>query len=65
VLAVASAPGQVEVPPQAKIIVQPVISNCRRTFPWTRVGHLRFPDDPSCASAPFQDPGRTDAPSPI
>src|SRR6516162_4037838 len=26
---------------------------------------LRFPDDPSCASAPFQDPGRTDAPSPI
>src|SRR6516165_9867947 len=55
----------VEVPPQAKIIVQPVISNCRRTFTWTRVGPLRFPDDPSCASAPFQDPGRTDAPSPI
>ena len=26
---------------------------------------LRFPDDPSCASAPFQDPGRTDAPSPM
>src|SRR5215471_1903117 len=22
---------------------------------WTRVGPLRFPDDPSCASAPFQD----------
>src|SRR6201999_1343358 len=52
-------------PPQAKIFVQPVISNCRRTFTWTRVGPLRFPDDSSCASAPFQDPGRTDAPSPI
>jgi hypothetical protein len=52
-------------PPQAKIFVQPVISTCRRTFTWTRVGPLRFPDDPSCASAPFQDPGRTDAPSPI
>ena len=39
--------------------------NNRRTFTWTRVGPLRFPDDPSCASAPFQDPGRTDAPSPI
>ena len=58
-------PGGVEVPPQAKIIVQPVISNCRRAFTWTRVGPLRFPDDPSRASAPFQDPGRTDAPSPI
>src|SRR5262249_50212361 len=46
VLAVASAPGRVEVPSQAKIIVQPVISNCRRTFTWTRVGPLRFPDDP-------------------
>ena len=65
VLAVASAPGRVEVPPQAKIIVQPVISNCRHAFTWTRVGPLRFPDDPSRASAPFQDPGRTDAPSPI
>jgi len=29
------------------------------------LGHQRFPDDPSCASAPFQDPGRTDAPWPI
>src|SRR6516165_7777492 len=65
VLAVASAPERMEVPPQAKIIVQPVISNCRRTFAWTRVGPLRFPGDPSCASAPFQDPGRTYAPSPI
>ena len=27
--------------------------------------HLRFPGDPSCAFAPFQDPGRTDSPSPI
>src|ERR1700749_514088 len=51
-------------PPQAKIFVQPVISNCPRTFTWTRVGPLRFPDDPSCASAPFPDPGRTDAHSP-
>src|SRR5262245_37354851 len=25
---------------------------------------LRFPGDPSCASAPVYDPGRTDAPSP-
>jgi hypothetical protein len=65
VLAVASAPGRwEEVPPQAKIIVQPVISSYRRTFTWTRVGPLRFPDDPSCASAPFQDPGRTDEPLP-
>jgi hypothetical protein len=45
-------------------IVQPVISNYRRTFTWTRVGPLRFPDDPSCASAPFQDPGRTGEPLP-
>jgi hypothetical protein len=58
-------PGRVEVPPRARIIVHPAIPNCRRTFTWTRVGPLRFPDDPSCASAPFQDPGRTDAPSPI
>jgi hypothetical protein len=28
-------------------------------------GSLRFPGDPSCASAPFQDPGRTDDPLPI
>ena len=27
--------------------------------------HLRFPGDPYCAFAPFQDPGRTDSPSPI
>jgi hypothetical protein len=32
---------------------------------WTRVGSLRSSGDPSCASAPFQDPGRTDVPSPF
>ena len=32
---------------------------------WTRVGSLRSSDDPSCASAPFQDPGRTDVSSPL
>ena len=41
------------------------VSNYRRSFTWTRVGPLRFPGDPSCAFAPVQDPGRTDAPSPI
>src|SRR5262249_31387028 len=44
---------------------------CRRSLlsgsfvVWTWVGSLRFPDDPSCAFAPVQDPGRADAPSPI
>jgi len=32
---------------------------------WTRVGSLRSSGDPSRASAPFQDPGRTDVTSPI
>jgi hypothetical protein len=36
----------------------------RHALAWTRVGPLRFPDDPSCAFASFQDPGRTDNPSP-
>jgi hypothetical protein len=31
---------------------------------WTRMGSLRSSGDPSCAFAPFQDPGRTDASSP-
>ena len=29
---------------------------------WTRVGFLRSSDDPSCAFAPFQDPGRPTSP---
>jgi hypothetical protein len=40
-------------------------SNCRCVLAWTRVGPLRFPDDPSCAFAPFLDPGRADNPSPM
>ena len=32
---------------------------------WTRSGPHRFPGDPSRASAPVFDPGRTDGPSPI
>jgi len=32
---------------------------------WTRMGSLRSSGDPSCASAPFQDPGRADAPLPV
>jgi len=38
---------------------------CRCALAWTRVGSLRFPGDPSCASAPVYDPGRTDVPSPM
>ena len=33
-------------------------------FPWTPVGYLRSPGDPSCAFAPLLDPGRTDVPLP-
>jgi hypothetical protein len=33
-------------------------------FTWTPVGSLRYPGDPSCASAPLLDPGRTNVPSP-
>jgi len=45
-----------------------LVSRCpirpaRRT--WTRTGSLRSSGDPSCASAPFPDPGRTDVPSPF
>ena len=32
---------------------------------WTRMGSLRSSGDPSCASAAFQDPGRTDVSSPL
>jgi len=31
---------------------------------WTRMGSLRSSGNPSCAFAPFQDPGRTDVSSP-
>jgi hypothetical protein len=34
-------------------------------FTWTQMGPLRSSGDPSCASAPFQDPGRADAASPL
>ena len=36
----------------------------RLAHTWTRMGSLRSSGDPSCAFAPFQDPGRTDVPSP-
>jgi hypothetical protein len=39
--------------------------DCRFAFTWTWAGYPRFPGDPSCAFASFQDPGRTDAPSPL
>jgi hypothetical protein len=39
--------------------------DCRLALTWTWAGYPRFPGDPSCAFASFQDPGRTDAPSPI
>jgi hypothetical protein len=32
---------------------------------WTQMGPLRSSGDPSCASAPFPDPGRIDVPSPF
>jgi len=38
---------------------------CSGGYAWTRMGSLRSSDDPSCASAPLQDPGRTNVPSPI
>ena len=38
--------------------------NCRFAFTWTWAGAPRFPGDPSCAFASFQDPGRTDDTSP-
>ncbi len=37
----------------------------RRACAWTRAGSLRFPGDPSCTFALFQDPGRTDTASPL
>src|SRR5215467_3852166 len=64
VLAVASAPKRMEAPIRARVIVQPAIPLPARS----RVdasGISRFPGDPSCVFAPFQDPGRTDAPSPL
>jgi hypothetical protein len=33
-------------------------------FTWTPMGSLRYPGDPSCASAPLLDPGRTNVPLP-
>ena len=39
--------------------------NCRFAFTWTWAGAPRFPGVPSRAFASFQDPGRTDVPSPI
>ena len=39
--------------------------DCRFALTWTCAGSPRFPGDPSCASGPLSDPGRTDDPSPI
>jgi hypothetical protein len=39
--------------------------DCRLALTWTCAGYPRFPGDPSYAFASFQDPGRTDAPSPL
>ena len=40
------------------------LPTCRRARAWARTGPHRFPGDPSHASAPVQNPGRTDVPSP-
>ena len=40
------------------------LPTCRHALAWTPAGSHRFPGDPSHASAPVQDPGRTDDPSP-
>jgi hypothetical protein len=45
-------------------IVRPA-SHFRRDCTWTRAGPLRFPGDPSRIFALLQDPGRTDAASPL
>jgi hypothetical protein len=39
--------------------------HCRFARAWTSTGSPRFPGDPSYASAPLYDPGRTDDPSPL
>src|SRR5436309_2910697 len=59
-----SAPVRVEVPPRARILVQPAIPTIPLLVVWTWVGALRFPGDPSCAFAPLYDPGRASGPSP-
>src|SRR6266446_6276079 len=38
--------------------------DCRFALTWTWAGSPRFPGDPSCAFASFQDPGRIDDTSP-
>jgi len=57
------APARVEVllPAKGLLVPAPLISGAHS---WTRMGSLRSPGDPSRASAPLLDPGRTDVSSP-
>ena len=59
------APGRSEVSFQARALLCAGHPNLRLARAWTRMGSLRSSGDPSCAFAPFQDPGRTDVPSPL
>ena len=56
--------GRLEVPPRPGLWVgrPPVFP---ASLVWTRMGSLRSSGDPSRAFAPFQDPGRTNVPSPV
>lgn len=58
-----SAPARSEVScrpgPWYRLPVAPV------SLTWTRMGPLRSSGDPSCAFAPFQDPGRANVSSPL
>ena len=59
-----SAPGAVEDHAEPGVFGQPV-SPSPASWLWARTGSLRFPGDPSHASARLSDPGRPDGTSPI
>ena len=59
-----SAPGRVEVSSRPGPLLLPA-SPSPACSARTRMGSLRSSGDPSCAFAPFQDPGRTGASSPL
>ena len=59
------ASGRSKVPPGPGPLIVPASLSFRLARAWTRMGSLRSSGDPSCASAPFQDPGRTNVSSPL
>src|SRR5438067_2473288 len=59
------APGRSEVSPRPGLLVTRCPTSPAHDVTWTQLGSLKSPGDPSCASAPFQDPGRTDVSSPV